>query len=181
MQQGFESRFQIDGIPVTAVRRRAKRIIIRVKADGSVWLTVPLRRATLAEAEAFLRSKMDWVLRTREKILARPVPAEREFTPVEMAALQTLLGELHPLWAARLGEFGVQWKLRRMKTRWGVCNYVKRRVTYSAMLAGRSREFVEYVVVHELTHLKAHGHGADFKALMDARLPDWRIRRRMAR
>ena len=46
------------------------------------------------------------------------------------------------------------------------------------MLAGAPRECVEYVVVHELTHLKAHGHGVRFKALMDERLPDWRERRR---
>ena len=168
----------IDGIPVTVTRRRAKRIIVRVKADGTVCLTVPMWRATLAEGEAFLRSRWDWVLRTRERVLAHPAPAPREFTPMEIASLQTLLAELHAKWAARLGEFGVPWKLRRMKTRWGVCNYVKRRVTYAVMLAGQSRECVEYVVVHELTHLKAHGHGPKFKALMDERLPDWRDRRR---
>ena len=65
-----------------------------------------------------------------------------------------------------------------MKSRWGVCNWVKRYVTYSKMLAGKPPAEVEYVVVHELTHLKAHGHGPKFKAYMDARLPDWRERRR---
>ena len=97
---------------------------------------------------------------------------------MDIARLQTLLGELHSLWAVRLGEYGVSWKLRRMKTLWGVCNYAKRRITYAVMLAGAPRECVEYVVVHELTHLKAHGHGVRFKALMDERLPDWRERRR---
>ena len=43
------------------------------------------------------------------------------------------------------------------------------------------RELVEYVVVHELTHLRAHDHGPAFKAFMDARLPDWRLRRRRLR
>ena len=48
------------------------------------------------------------------------------------------------------------------------------------MLALKPRELVEYVVVHELTHLKVHNHGAAFKALMDARLPNWRsLRRRL--
>ena len=168
----------IDGVPVTVVRRRAKRIIVRVKPGGEVSLTIPFWRATLAEGAAFLASKWEWVLRTREHQLTQPVPTMREFTPMEVAMLQTLIGELHSLWAARLGEFGVSWKLRRMKTRWGVCNYMKRRITYAVMLADKPRECVEYVVVHELTHLKAHGHGPKFKALMDARLPDWRERRR---
>jgi predicted metal-dependent hydrolase len=38
--------------------------------------------------------------------------------------------------------------------------------------------YVEYVVVHELTHLRVANHGSDFKALMDARMPDWRERRK---
>lgn len=169
----------IDGVSVTVVRRKAKSIIVRVKADGSVWLTVPAWRATLAQGEAFLRQRWQWVLKARERALANRAAAtpERDFTPLEIARLQTLLARLHAEWAARLGEPGVAWKLRRMKTRWGVCNYVKRRVTYAVMLAARPVECVEYVVVHELTHLKVHNHGPNFKALMDARLPDWRMRR----
>ena len=168
----------IDGIAVAVVRRRAKNLIVRVRHDGSVSLTVPLRRASLAQGAAFLRSRWEWVLSARERVLANPASPAREFTSMEIARLQTLLEELHSRWATMLGEFGVAWKLRRMKTRWGVCNYVKRRVTYAVMLAGAPRDCVEYVVVHELTHLKAHGHGTKFKSLMDERLPDWRERRR---
>lgn len=169
----------IDGVSVTVARGRARRISLRVKADGTVRLNIPLRGATLAQGAAFLAAKWEWMMRARERMAAQPAAENREYTPMEVARLQTLVAELHACWAARLGEPGVQWKLRRMKTRWGVCDCGKRRVTYAVMLAGRPRECVEYVVVHELTHLKAAGHGAKFKALMDARLPDWR-RRRMA-
>ena len=168
----------IDGIPITVVRRRAKRIIIRVKSGGEVVVTIPPWRATLAEGAAFLDSKWKWVLRTRERALTQPAPVVREPTPEEVAVLASTIGELHALWCVRLAEANVEWKLRRMKSRWGVCNYVKRRVTYTRMLAGKSRDEIEYVVVHELTHLKAHGHGPKFQSLMDARLPDWRIRRK---
>lgn len=168
----------IDGIPVSVVRRKAKRIIVRVKPDGEIILTIPFWRATLAEGAVFLASKWEWAFSTREHVLAHPAPPVREFTPMEVAELQTIIGELHSLWAARLGEFGVAWKLRRMKTRWGVCNCLKRRITYAIMLAGQCREYIEYVVVHELTHLKVHGHGPKFKALMDARFPNWHECRR---
>ena len=168
----------IDGIPVTVVRRRAKRIIIRVKSGGEIVVTVPPWRATLAQAADFLVSKWEWVRLTRERAVAHPAPVVREPSQEEVNALLSLIGELHALWCIHLGEPCVEWKLRRMKSRWGVCNWVKRRVTYAKMLAAKSRAEVEYVVVHELTHLKAHGHGPEFKALMDARLPDWRERRR---
>ena len=65
-----------------------------------------------------------------------------------------------------------------MKTLWGSCNWRKRHVTYNLDLAREPRELVEYVVVHELTHLRVHDHGPSFRTLMDSRLPDWRIRRR---
>ncbi|MBQ5531316.1 MAG: DUF45 domain-containing protein [Kiritimatiellae bacterium] len=168
----------IDGVPVVTAARKAKNIIIRVKPDGTVSLTIPLRRATFAQGEAFLRSKWEWVLETRKRALSAPTPREREFSPMDVARLETMLGRLHAQWAARLGELGVSWKLRRMKTRWGVCNFAKRRITYATMLAGETEQSVEYVVVHELTHLKAHGHGPAFKSLMDSRLPDWKERRR---
>ena len=168
----------IDGVAVDVVRKKARRISLRVKADGSIHLTVPQWRATLAMGEAFLRSKWEWALKARARALARPAPVERDATPLEVARLQTLLDELHSVWSVRLGEPGVDWKLRRMKTRWGVCNHAKRKVTYAEMLAVRPRDEVEYVVVHELTHLKAHNHGPAFKALMDRRLPDWRDRRK---
>ena len=54
----------------------------------------------------------------------------------------------------------------------------KRQITYNAELARVPRELVEYVVVHELTHLKAANHGPRFYALMDERLPGWKLLRR---
>lgn len=169
----------IDGVVVTLVRKKVKRISLRVKPGGETILTVPLWRATIAEGEAFLRSKWHWVLRARERALSRQRPPERVFSPEEISTLISTLEELHALWAAKLGQSGTTWKLRRMKTRWGVCNWAKRHITYAVMLAGKSRELVEYVVVHEFTHFDVHGHGPRFRALMDIRLPDWKARKKL--
>ena len=166
------------GVPVTVTRKRVKRITLRVKADGTVWLSLPFRGATLDTATAFLIANWPWVARTRERLLADPPVRPSEPTAEEVAELHLLLAELTADWAARLGEPGVTWKLRKMRSRWGVCHFADRRITYAEMLAGKPRELVEYVVVHELTHLKAHNHGPAFKALMDLRLPGWRLLRR---
>ena len=171
----------IDGVPVRVVRRRGRRINIRILDDGTVRLIVPHWWATLAQGAEFLASKWDWVLDARARVLARPPAAPPiEASDLEVLLLERLLAELHDLWTARLNEPGVTWKLRRMKTLWGVCHFSKRQITYARQLALKPRELVEYVVVHELTHLKVHNHGAAFKALMDARLPNWRsLRRRL--
>jgi len=168
----------IDGVPVEVIRKRIRRINLRVQADGSVSLSVPKWWATLREGEAFLMSKWDWVLKVRSEVLARPPRTQAPVTDAERAALETLLGELNATWAAKLGEPGVSWRIRRVKSVWGCCHWRSRYITYNQDLAHAPRELVEYVVVHEFTHFAEHGHGPRFYALMDARLPGWKVLRR---
>ena len=173
---------EIEGIPVEVVRKRVRRMNIRVEPDGRVVLTIPTWSATLRQGEAFFRSKLKWVKKTRETALARPLPAKVPVTDAERECLLKTLAELQALWTARLGESGVTWKLRAMKTQWGSCHFRKRHITYATELAHASRELVEYVVVHELTHLVAPDHGPNFYRHMDARLPGWKdLRRRLNR
>ncbi len=173
----------VRGLRVCVARRRARRYGIRIRGDGTVSVTVPVPGGTLREASRFLEEQWAWVVASRERVLERA--AEHPGPPppgkMDVLLLQALLSGLMDKWCAILGETGVTWKTRRMKTRWGVCNYVRRRITFAEMLAGQDAAQVEYVVVHELTHLQAHGHGPDFWALMDRRLPDWRERRRALR
>jgi len=170
----------VDGVPVDVERKRIHRINIRIRSDGRVHLSVPKWWATLGEGEAFLRSKWDWVVRTRRELLSRPQLAQTPVTKDERERLGVLITDLHVVWTVRLNEPGVTFRLRRMKTLWGSCHWRKRVVTYSTELARVPREMVEYVVVHELTHLQAHDHGPHFYALMDARLRDWKsLRRRL--
>lgn len=167
----------VDGVRVEVAKKRVKRVNLRVESDGTVKLSVPERggASTLWRAEEFLREKWGWVAKTRAKMAsAPPREAPRTATGAEVAALWRLLGELNDEWCERLGEKGVTWRLSTMKSRWGVCNWEKRRIGYSTMLATKERELVEYVVVHELTHLRVHGHGAEFWALVGERLPGWR-------
>lgn len=168
----------IDGIAVDVVRKRVRRINVRVSADGVIHLSVPSWGCTIAEGEAFLRANWKWAVAARAKALARRATAPAPLTPEQVRAFTVLLAELHAAWCARLGEAGVTWKLRTMKTLWGSCHFRKRHVTYNRELARAPRELVEYVVVHELTHLRAPNHGPAFYALMDARLPGWRALRR---
>lgn len=173
---------ELDGVPVEVVRKRCRRINLRVDAEGGVHLTVPQWWATLREGEAFLKSKWDWLLKTRAQVLACPIVAATPMTETEIAALRVLLAELNDKWSERLHEPNVAWKIRKVKSVWGSCHWNKRYITYNAELARAPRELVEYVVVHEFTHFAVHGHGPRFYALMDERLPDWKaLRQRLNR
>ena len=169
----------IDGIAVDVERKRVRRINVRIAPDGVIHLSIPAWGCTIAEGETFLRANWKWAVAARARAMARRTAAKEPVTPEQNAALAALLAELHDSWCIRLGEANVTWKIRTMKTLWGSCHFRKRHVTYSRALARVSRELVEYVVVHELTHLRAPNHGPAFYALMDSRLPGWRTLRRL--
>lgn len=68
-------------------------------------------------------------------------------------------------------------KFRDMKTRWGSCNSEKKRIIFNWKLIEKSPYGIEYVVVHELVHLKYNNHSKSFFKYLSVKLPDWEKRR----
>lgn len=95
--------------------------------------------------------------------------------------LKLKLPELLKSWLPVIGVELNEWRIRRMKTRWGSCNIVKRRIWLNLDLAKLPPECLEYVVVHELVHLHERKHNARFWGLVEAFLPDWKESRRKLR
>ncbi len=62
-------------------------------------------------------------------------------------------------------------RFRRMKRRWGSCNS-KGAITFNTLLVQLSKEKIDYVVVHELAHLKHMNHSSEFHKLVEMFLPD---------
>ncbi len=67
-----------------------------------------------------------------------------------------------------------EWHIKNMKTRWGTCNVVDKRIWINLQLAKYPVRCLDYVVIHELTHLHERGHTKRFWALMDVFCPEWR-------
>jgi predicted metal-dependent hydrolase len=64
-----------------------------------------------------------------------------------------------------------------MKTKWGSCNRETGHIWFNLELAKKHPESLEYIAVHEMTHLLERRHSPRFVALMDSVMPDWRARR----
>lgn len=90
------------------------------------------------------------------------------------AALPGLLAK----WTPIVGKSPTHITLRLMTSRWGSCTPKTGRIRLNLQLGLMEPEFLEYVLVHELTHLWEHGHGDRFRARMDMYLPRWRELRR---
>lgn len=88
-----------------------------------------------------------------------------------------LIRKWEPVMKVKVKEF----RIRKMKTRWGTCNISKKRIWLSLMLAKRRPALVEYIVVHEMVHLLEAGHNKRFYSLMDHFLPQWKELRKELR
>jgi predicted metal-dependent hydrolase len=89
--------------------------------------------------------------------------------------LKELLPSLVAIWQPRLGVQVAEWRIKKMKTRWGTCNIRARRIWINLELARKPVRCLEYIIVHEMMHLLARRHDSRFKALMDKYLPQWRL------
>lgn len=91
--------------------------------------------------------------------------------------LRALLPPLLAKWEPRIGKTVCEVRIKRMKTRWGSCNAMARRVWLNLELIKKPVMCLEYVLVHELVHLHERHHNDRFLEWMDALLPAWRVHR----
>jgi len=114
-------------------------------------------------------------------LFARPNTSTERRTKVlhdfYRAELRRLLPELLEKWQAELGVEVRTWGIKRMKTKWGTCNIEARRIWLNLELAKKPVQCLEYILVHELTHLLERHHNEHFTGLLDRHLPQWRTLR----
>ena len=169
------------GVRYEFKRKRVKNINLRVRADGSVAVSVPLG-APLAQVDAFVAGRARWIEASRVRALAR---GEEEQRPCSVSredalALFTQVSDaVFPLFAQVLNGQRPVLKVRQMKTRWGVCVPAKRQITFSLRLAEKPRAAVEYVVLHEYAHFVRADHSPAFWAVVARYMPDYKARRRL--
>lgn len=66
-----------------------------------------------------------------------------------------------------------KWRIRKINTAWGSCSSNKN-ITISSNLAKFDRQTIEYVVLHELTHLKYMNHSKEFWKMVESYMPNYK-------
>lgn len=82
-------------------------------------------------------------------------------------------------WYPRFERYGIRKPkvyIRQMRSQWGNCT-ASGKMTLNIKLLQVPRQFIDYVIVHELCHLIEHNHGKAFYALMTRIMPDWEEQR----
>lgn len=82
-----------------------------------------------------------------------------------------IIAQYEKIMKVTVNEFGI----KKMRTRWGTCSRVPKRIWLNLELAKKPKEYIEYIVVHEMAHLLERRHNERFVALMDQFLAKWRF------
>jgi predicted metal-dependent hydrolase len=82
-------------------------------------------------------------------------------------------------WQTRLNVQINKLFVQAMTRQWGSCNPTTRNIRLNTQLAQKPRSCLDYIVLHELAHLRVPTHGEAFIALLDTLQPDWQDRRRL--
>lgn len=90
------------------------------------------------------------------------------------AILQKRVAELMPKCEALTGLKCESWHIKKMRTRWGTCNTKAKRIWLSMLLAEKPLEGLEYIIIHELTHIAERKHSKRFYELVAKSMPNWK-------
>ena len=173
--------FEVDGIPVHLRRKRVRRLNLRIVRDGtSVEMSAP-PYTSLAEIERFVSDKEPWIRARMAEAVSSPMGQAEHATPQEAAEWKAVVSAVVPNlireWEPILGVKAGSVVYRNMKSKWGSCQSRTGRICINTRLALYPPECLEYVVVHELCHLREANHGPAFHRLLDTYMPDWKSRR----
>ena len=66
------------------------------------------------------------------------------------------------------------WQVKLMKTKWGSCNIEERKIWINLELIHKPIHCLEYIILHEMVHLKERHHNEKFQYYMDTYMPNWK-------
>ena len=157
--------------------RRARRYLLRVDQDGRVRVTIP-RGGSRREADTFLNRHLDWVARERSRLTPSALSfedrhAQRQRARKELPPRLLELADAHALSVTRVS-------IRNQRTRWGSCGR-DGHISLNWRLVLMPSEVRDYVLVHELMHLRRLDHSRAYWKLVAAACPGYREARQWLR
>jgi len=157
--------------------RRARRYLLRVEPDGRVRVTIP-RGGSRREADAFASRNQAWIVEQLARVQPPAVApeAQRVWRARAREILPARLFEL----ADRHGCTVTGVSIRSQKTRWGSCGR-NGHISLNWRLMLMPEWVRDYVLIHELMHLRRLDHSPKFWRHVETACPDYRTARQWLR
>ncbi|MBQ2809259.1 MAG: M48 family metallopeptidase [Clostridia bacterium] len=159
---------------------KRRTLALQISRELEVIVRAP-KGASTDRIEKFVRLHEGWInehLEMQKSRLERyPEPSEAELLELERRAWE-LLPERASYFSALMGVKASHISINRARSRFGSCSD-KGRINFSCRLMRYPIEAIDYVVVHELAHLRHLNHSREFWAFVESFLPDYKQRKRL--
>ena len=164
----------------TLIRSSRRTMALEITRDGRLLVRAP-QRAPQAVIDRFVASHADWIAahleKQRQRAQAHPPLTEDEIAALRQKARDILPGRVAH-YAGRMGVTPTGVKITGAKTRFGSCS-AKNSLCFSLYLMAYPDAAIDYVVVHELAHIRHKNHSPAFYAEVAKVMPDYRERRKL--
>jgi len=172
----------LEDIPVMILRKNIRRINIRCDVSARIICSAPLNTPDHRIFQ-MIESNRDWIKTARKRSLERIEEKNAVSVPPtleEWKGFEPILKEMVERRSHEMHLYPADITIRHMKTRWGSCRKDTRHITFNSALCKVPEECADYVVVHELAHLRHADHSADFWRMVERFCPEWqRLRNRL--
>lgn len=158
-------------------RSKRKTMSIRVSPDGTVTVSVPLKTSQRA-VDAFVKKNSEWIKKAllnteeRRKNASKYIIDEKDI-PLYKKKAKEYLPERTRYWASIMGLSPAYVHITSAEKRYGSCN-AKKGICYSYRLMAYPEDVIDYVIIHELSHLVHFNHSAAFYGLIAKHMPDYK-------
>lgn len=153
--------------------KRIKNLYIQIR-NGEVIVKAP-RYVTKKYIETIVKEKEKWIL----KKLEENKKEERNYDKEDVKNLESKLNIICPNLIRKTGLKPNKIRIRNIKYAWGSCS-TNKNITINLKLIDKSDEEIEYVVLHELCHIKYMNHSEKFWALVEKYMPNYKeIRKKL--
>ncbi len=159
-------------INFTIVRKPTlKHTYITIQRNGKVVIKAN-RFVSEKCIDEFVLKKASWILKKQSFFKQNYLHNNYQITKEEAKKVITPLVEK---WSKIMNLYPTNITFRNNKTRWGSCS-TKNRLSFNIWLLKFPLETIEYVVVHELAHIKYKNHSKEFWSFVESFLPDYKLR-----
>ncbi len=173
----------MDKIPYRVLRSKRRSVSVEITPGLEVLVRAP-QRMPQAMIEDFVERHRDWVethlAKARERASRLPPEPTEEEKQELIRRAKELLPERVAHYSAVMGLTPTGITVTGAQKRFGSCSG-KNRLCFSWRLMRYPQEAIDYVVVHELAHIRHKNHGNAFYALIASVLPDYKEREALLR
>ncbi len=164
----------------TLIRSNRKSVSIQVDTDCNITVRAPMRTSQ-KEIDKILLEKKAWL--EKAVISQREKKKEiKEYSEEDIKLLRKKAKEIIPQkveYYANLMQVNPNSvKINSAKKRYGSCSGANN-LNFSLYLMDKDERFIDYVVVHELAHIRHHNHSKDFYKFIEQFMPDYKERMKL--